>query len=40
MTNYDTIIENIRKEFSMQPKKPTWEEPQYSGKRYTVPEEL
>lgn len=33
MTNYDTIIENIRKEFSMQPKKPTWEEPQYSGKK-------
>lgn len=35
MTNYDKIIENLtiqfRKEFSMQPKQPIWEEPTYSG---------
>lgn len=37
MWGYATIIENLinslRKEFSMRPKQPVWEEPKYSGSR-------
>lgn len=37
MWGYATIIENLinslRKEFSMQPKQPVWEEPKYSGSK-------